>query len=717
MIDELYINGTQIDINDIDIPRRYVSPYFRNVTEWFNNSTYTVTLPFTATNVDFFEHCMTADAASVKPYSLMLATYYCEGDLVFKDAETKLLGIGVDGFEVQFVWGVNRNKYLPFFDTKLNEIRTNGSTITESDWIVNWRKDNVVYATGKKFLYLDYVSGIRESDVFITGGNVKSQVQPPSPFNENLKEMTMHPFIPFNNIIDLACATVSQEITGVVETIIDQGALQLLSGFLDVRQGDILKSVDDSGDISGLNIRVSAVVGEIVYFNADISEYYDGETPIVFIRSSIASSEFADLKARLTNKGLILGGNKGNKTFTKTKTYAVDTPLAATDILPLDGYVGSFYILAATDSFGIGEYVIGNDKSVLKITLDITTFNDSGVDTVISLYKSIGGVETKITDFPYTSGGATTTYNCKFEIQPEYGATYLIRTSNTNTVTILADSSVEISQNVQTALYSMVDEIDAAGYYDCLLNLPEITVAEFIQQMLIMTGLFIGFDNDGNIQFLSLDDFEDNLDSGNVIDWSNKVHDILGTQFNFMDLAQSNLITYANADDTEYDSKGRINVNNFTLDKEQELYNLIFDLPLTGRDRAEIIMYKQRIESSDIDGVEQVSFKNEYQQTNNVVVYDNSGIATYLNVVPNDILSKGLVFNGFISQYYQVFMSLVNRAFVQEIEVNLNVYEQNRFDFTKPVYIDWLGRYCLVLEILGMRDEVSTAKVLIVKNI
>lgn len=707
MIDELHINGTQIDINDIDIPRRYVSPYFRNVTEWFNNSTYTVTLPFTSTNIAFFEHCMTADAATAKPYSLMLATYYCDGDLVFKDAETKILGIGTDGFEVQFVWGLNRNKYLPFFDTKLNEIRPNGSTITESDWIVNWREDNVDYATGKKFLYPDYVSGIRESDVFITGGAVKTQVQPPSPFDANVKEMTMHPFIPFNNIIDLACATASQEITGVVETIIDNGALQLLLGFLNVRQGDILKSIDDSGDISNLNIRVVAVVDEIVYFNADISDFYDGETPIVFIRSSISSSEFAALKARLTNKGIILGGNKGNKEYVYENTYTTDTPLT-TDRVVFTDYLGSFSVDSEFNEIKIPTEVIGNEKNEIVIDLDLTVQNFGE----LSLMKNSEVIQI----IPFTVSGTTHVYDTSLSFVPEYGAVYWI--SSTDSSTISSGGSIRISQVITNAMYSMqIGEDDSAGYYDCLLNLPEITVSEFIQQMLIMTGLFIGFDNDGNIQFLSLDTFETNLNEGTVIDWSDKVHDILGTQFNFMDLAQSNLITYANVDDTEYDSKGRINANNFTLEKEQELYNLIFDLPVTGRDRAEIIMYKQRVESSDTDSAEQVSFKNEYQQTANVAVYDNSGVATYLNVVPSDILSRGTVYNGFITEYYRVFSALVNRAFVQELEVNLNIYEQGRFDFTKPVYIDWLGRYCLVLEIVGMRDEVSTAKVLIVKNI
>lgn len=704
MIDELYINGTQLDINDIDIPRRYVSPYFRNVTEWVNNSTYTVTLPFTANNVAFFEHCMTADAASLMPYSLMLATYYCDGDLVFKDAETKMLGIVDDGFEVQFVWGVNRNKYLPFFDTKLNEIRPNGSTILESDWVVDWRKDNVKYATGKKFKYIDYISGVRESDiVLLDGTTLKATVEAPAPFNDNLKEMTMHPFIPFNNILDLACAAVSQDIAGIVETIIDQAALQLLSGAEFVTQGDVLKSIDDSGDISNLNIRVVAVVNEIVYFNADITDFYDGETPIVFVRSAVPTSELSDLKSRLTDKGLILGGNKGNRRYSVTKNFP--SAIYINDVVRLDDYVGSFTTDSDGNYISINPNVIGNDKNPITISLNMFTTPF----TNISLYKN----DVIFERFEYSGG--------KYQdltFVPEYGSFYSIVFESASLLS--GGASVVLSQTITNPMYSMIpelDETDQIGYYDCLLNLPDMTVAEFIQQMLIMTGLFISFDNNGDMRFVSLDTFKDNLDSGVVQDWSNRVHEVMGTQFNFMDLAQNNLIKYANSDATNYDSTGNIIVNNFALEREKELYNLVFDLPLTGRDRAEIIMYKQKVSSSGYEAGAQVSFSNEYQNTNNVAVLDDSGVATYRTMTPNDVRFRNLRFNGFITEYYFVFKSMVNRAFIQDIEVNLNIYEQGRFDFTKPVYIDWLGRYCMVLEILGMRDEVCVAKVLIVKNL
>ena len=707
MIDELYINGTQIDIYDIEIPRKYVSPYFRNVAEWLNNSTYTVTLPFTATNTKLFEHCMTADSASAVPYSPMRADYYSDGDLIFKDAETKLLGITKEGFEVQFVWGINRNKYLPFFDTKLNEIRPNGGTITETDWVVDWRKANTVYATGKKFKYLNYISGIRESDVFITGGSVKTQVQPPPPFGANVKEMTMHPFVPFNNIIDLACATVSQDITGTVETIINTATLQLLVGFLDVRQGDILKSIDDSGDISRLNIRVTAVIDELISFSEDITEWYDGETPIVFIRSTVAASEFTALKNRLTNKGFILGGNKGNKVFEVEQTFKSNTALID-DMLILADYVSTFIKDNTTNYISISPNVIGNDKNEIVIELDMIVQNFGE----LTLHKN-GEVLSLI---PFEVVGSTHVYNTSVSFMPEYGAVYWI--SATTGSTVSAGGKITISQAISNALYSMQStEDDNTGYYDCLLNLPEMTVAEFIQNLLVLTGLFFSFDADGNTAFISLDTFKTNLDNGTFIDWSNKVHDTIETDYNINDLAQSNLIKYANADKTTYDSFGRIFVNNLSLEKEKDLYQIGFHLPETFAELIEFILYKQRVESSTSSGVEQISFKNEYQQKNSIAVYDYSGTADLEEIIPNTFFWWRNAYEGFINKYYGVFQDLCRQPMVKEIEVNLNVYEQNRFDFTKPVFIEWMGRYCLVLEITGMRNEVSTARVLIIKNL
>ena len=54
MIDELYIDGQIIDIEDVDIVRKYTTPFFSDVQTWRNNSTYTVKLPLSTRNIAFF---------------------------------------------------------------------------------------------------------------------------------------------------------------------------------------------------------------------------------------------------------------------------------------------------------------------------------------------------------------------------------------------------------------------------------------------------------------------------------------------------------------------------------------------------------------------------------------------------------------------------------------------------------------------------------------
>jgi hypothetical protein len=204
MTEELYINGTLMDIENVDIVRKYISPFFRDVNILRNNGSYTVKLPPTATNLKAFGLSDRLDMFSDIPYQVNEANYYYDGFPVFENADCILIGVAEDGFiEVQFTWGLSKSKYLPLFEKKLNEIVPNGTTILESDWVVEWKKSNVVYNTGKKYRYLDYVSGERESDVRIIDGEVQPMAQAPEPFKSNLKEMTMHPFVEFSDMLDL----------------------------------------------------------------------------------------------------------------------------------------------------------------------------------------------------------------------------------------------------------------------------------------------------------------------------------------------------------------------------------------------------------------------------------------------------------------------------------------------------------------------------------
>ena len=155
MIKELYIDGYLVDIDDnFSIVRQLTSPFFSDVTQLKNNGSYSTKIPETQNNSFIMDYLEREDADTTFPYRGHTANYYVDSFPVFENAEVRV----IDAFELQFVWGFNRGKYLPLFTRKLNEILPNGTTILESDWVVEWKKSNVVYNTGKKYKYLNCIS-------------------------------------------------------------------------------------------------------------------------------------------------------------------------------------------------------------------------------------------------------------------------------------------------------------------------------------------------------------------------------------------------------------------------------------------------------------------------------------------------------------------------------------------------------------------------------
>ena len=97
MTEELYINGTLMDIENVDIVRKYISPFFRDVNILRNNGSYTVKLPPTATNLKAFGLSDRLDMFSDIPYQVNEANYYYDGFPVFENADCILIGVAEVG--------------------------------------------------------------------------------------------------------------------------------------------------------------------------------------------------------------------------------------------------------------------------------------------------------------------------------------------------------------------------------------------------------------------------------------------------------------------------------------------------------------------------------------------------------------------------------------------------------------------------------------------
>ena len=642
MIKELYIQGQLVDTKELSITRKYTSPFFSDCTTVYSDGTYTVKLPKTAKNLAILDYYDRGDSESDAPYTNLKASYYVNGLPIFENADCIILPDSED-IELQFTWGISRAKYIPLFSKKVNEIVPNGTTILESDWIVNWNKTQM-YASGKKYKYIDYSSAELVQDVETINGVKQSPTQAPEPYKSNLKEMTLHPFVEYGNIIDLICR--------------------------------------DNG---------------------------------------LETSEFDKLKANLTNMGLILGGDNANKESTASGSASITSILVVgrPTLLPIPSL--DTMVIGGSNKIKINQNILGLSGTKFTLSFSVVTLKqiagitaiESGTDfTTVStpvLYATVNNGSNYTTTFTFDIEltDANQGHEYSFSIMPKYAA------YDTTPFTFQMTNNLTVSYTIKNSIFSLEA---TGGFYDCLLNLPDITQMDFIKQMLIITGMYIGYDVDGNIKLYSFQDVTNNYESGNIIDWTGRISKTQKGTYKFNSNCQKNWIKYNNSDDIKsYVNKGNILVNDTTLDSERDLYKLSFDLADKSSDgRSELLLYTVTVKSTTSGTSKSTEFGISYNSKNSVSVYNDNGIARNEPILPND---TGSVF-GFISKYYPIYKKLVLRPNIKTIEINLDFFESANLDLSKPVYIrDKWGRYGIILDITCPDGEVSVANILIVDSV
>ena len=146
------------------------------------------------------------------------------------------------------------------------------------------------------------------------------------------------------------------------------------------------------------------------------------------------------------------------------------------------------------------------------------------------------------------------------------------------------------------------------------MNLPKMSCLEFIQQLLIQTGQYIG--NDFSIK--SLEDFKTNLTNGTIYNWSGRISNVRNSKYQFNSNAKKNWIKFNNSDKTNYVSKEYIAVQDETLAVERDLYKIDFDLAEKATSGiSEFTLYKQTVKETKNDANEKVkAFTNERLEVN-----------------------------------------------------------------------------------------------------
>lgn len=819
ILEELYIGSKtskqEVDIKETSIVRLYKTPYFNDADKVLSDTTYTIKLPQTERNKAIMKYLHEADMNTDFPYTYHYADYIVEGMQIIKNGEVKILG----DFEIQIVYGINREKYLPLKDIKLNEIPRDGMLIG-NDWIIDWTKDTMQPSSSSRYKYLEYISGERESDAYIFTDNtdpnnpkniVQPAILPDEPILSNMKEMTMHPYIAFENIFTLIRYYLDYGVS-IFDKLIAKSS----------SKGLILGGRESNKEVTFYNYFLNNNTTPYTGYQLPMEMLIDPYNILVFFGEIDLSPEYVytwqqmtyDHYSKIFQHGVyyvILYPTAQNVNGVQ---YRLDNVWIREVNNTIEQYVYSgLSISKSYNSFHINLQTTGISYPLtVSIQLDLSV-QDTMPQLRLLAYKSFSeptlmngnGNGVLIPYVSHENGKYVYDTTITFDITEEQKDYFFtIGDTTSRTFTIDSGGTLKFSYVIKNCIFAIpyresnVD-IPAKGHYDCIKNLPKISCLDFIQQVMIQTGAFMLYDENGDIDFTFLEDFKDNLDNGNVYNWSGKISNSRNSKYQFNSNAKKNWIKFNNSDKLTYTAKDYVEVQDDTISLERDLYKIDFNLAEKSTGGiSEFTLYKQTVkESKDTDNNVTKAFTNEYNEKETVVVADIDGVAynepclpnesesnlkiyaaayegTKISIgvflsYPNDFIDSfntyntlfsvgdeiGIFFNngynytttitsidyvnkeivvadyvslnlsqirikpvlkGFIATDYSIYQKLINRPIVKEVDVLLDFYESANIDFTKPIYIEEWGKYCMLLELTAPNKGLCTATLLLINQ-
>lgn len=229
-------------------------------------------------------------------------------------------------------------------------------------------------------------------------------------------------------------------------------------------------------------------------------------------------------------------------------------------------------------------------------------------------------------------------------------------------------------------------------------NLPDMSQGDFILAMMSMNGLFAYADKNSpnTIKLISIDDIIVNVQSNDIIDWSDRV--ILNdthrvdmpdaSAFTIDDLAQSNILDYDNDDDVKTDTHGTITIRNENIEKEAELVSLPFsaseNITTSGVNCALIPIY----EDDGKGGANYSECSPRILAWKDDQTYNSYAICTGRF----DPWMKFGGEEGIVKARYASYQKVVDRLRLITVRAKLTALDLYNLDYTKPVYIAQFGQ-------------------------
>lgn len=229
-------------------------------------------------------------------------------------------------------------------------------------------------------------------------------------------------------------------------------------------------------------------------------------------------------------------------------------------------------------------------------------------------------------------------------------------------------------------------EIPYPGYFPPYINLPDISLADFIKNISALTGTFPHrYKNDPTnvITFSPLEIIYQNKSKG--IDWSDKLV-FRGypkeVSYKVNDMARKNYIQYKDDEQVPTRASGVIEVNDTTLSREKNLFEMSFSASETYNNVAVIHKY-----SKTNDELEEFNIEPRILSSHQ----DKYGYI-YLSF-------DGMSFYNIVKTRYQGYQRIMREPIVLKEDFRLTELDIKNIDFTIPIFLRQYGRYYAVMSI------------------
>lgn len=275
------------------------------------------------------------------------------------------------------------------------------------------------------------------------------------------------------------------------------------------------------------------------------------------------------------------------------------------------------------------------------------------------------------------------------------------------------------------------DNCIAPHSIDVISNLPDISCLTFVKSLFYMIGAFPSINEKQEIVPRFYDEIRKNLQSGNVLDWSNRLPSSASDmpseiKFGTSDFAQSNYYIMKSDDlDSVYDPEnvdedvyasgiGNLKVENSTLEISKTIIQLPFFGPyiknrkLPSYDTGSTTKCWTLADEADSKERNSIYNRLEFCKPEPAIgIIKDRDITEDLNTGEVSVKGQAMtmeIWNGFDSilsnDSYSYLQQIIIKPFVIKENLLLNEFDLLDLDYTRPIYLDKYNAYFAIVSIL-----------------